>query len=315
MNPLISVIVPIYKVERYLVRCLDSIVNQTYRNLEIILVEDGSPDNCGAICDDYARLDERIRVIHQENRGLSAARNAGLDLMSGEYLMFVDSDDWISLDAVQVLYDRMMADGSDMVLGRYIKTFGGDGEEVISPQWMEDGCYSPSQLVMGMGERRYVPVSAWGKLYRYAYYEELRFPKLTHAEDLAIFPDILDRCTRISISEKVIYFYYQRSDSLMHAMNEEQRLDCLKATLKMVVYLKEKGYLSAQMGWFANAVYCAFECKDKHAAVSLMEGCFNQQEIRQQLTRQSWKVNLKWVALNHPCLSCCVQIAKKMIPR
>ena len=173
MNPLVSVIVPIYKVERYLVRCLDSIVNQTYRNLEIILVEDGSPDNCGAICDDYARLDERIRVIHQENRGLSAARNAGLDIMSGEYLMFVDSDDWISLDAVQVLYDRMMADGSDMVLGGYIKTFDGDGEEVISPQWMEDGCYSPSQLVMGMGERRYVPVSAWGKLYRYAYYKAL----------------------------------------------------------------------------------------------------------------------------------------------
>ena len=113
MNPLISVIVPIYKVERYLVRCLDSIVNQTYRNLEIILVEDGSPDNCGAICDDYARLDERIRVIHQENRGLSAARNAGLDIMSGEYLMFVDSDDRLKSNILQSLFEKAELYSSD----------------------------------------------------------------------------------------------------------------------------------------------------------------------------------------------------------
>ena len=99
-TPLISIIIPVYKVEPYLRKCLDSVVQQTYRNLEIILVDDGSPDSCGAICDEYATKDERITVIHQENKGLSAARNAGLDIATGDYIQFVDSDDWIEPDAL-----------------------------------------------------------------------------------------------------------------------------------------------------------------------------------------------------------------------
>ena len=97
----ISVIVPIYKVEKYLARCVDSIINQTYKNLEIILVDDGSPDGCGAMCDEYAKKDERIKVIHKENGGLSSARNAGLDIATGDYIAFVDSDDRLSSDAYE----------------------------------------------------------------------------------------------------------------------------------------------------------------------------------------------------------------------
>ena len=106
-QPLISVIVPVYKVEKYLHRCVDSILNQTYRNLEIILVDDGSPDNCGAICDEYAAKDNRIRVIHQENTGVSAARNAGLEACTGEYVAFVDSDDYVDCALFSACYTQI----------------------------------------------------------------------------------------------------------------------------------------------------------------------------------------------------------------
>lgn len=104
LQPLISVIVPCYNVEEYLPKCIESILNQTYRNLEILLVDDGSPDNCGRICDEYAAKDSRIRIIHKKNGGLSDARNAALDVMTGEYVTFIDSDDYVSDDYVEYLY-------------------------------------------------------------------------------------------------------------------------------------------------------------------------------------------------------------------
>ena len=121
-NPLVSIIVPIYKVEPYLRRCLDSIVNQTYTNLEIILVDDGSPDGCPQICDEYAAKDKRIVVIHKENGGLSDARNAGLDICKGEYIFFIDSDDWIKTDTIEFLYKITQDKKSDIVIGDYITT-------------------------------------------------------------------------------------------------------------------------------------------------------------------------------------------------
>ena len=112
----ISVVVPVYKVEPYLRKCLDSIVNQTYRDLEIILIDDGSPDNCGRICDEYAERDARIRVVHQENSGLSAARNAGLKLVSGSYIGFVDSDDWIEPDMYSYLLGNALEYQADIAV-------------------------------------------------------------------------------------------------------------------------------------------------------------------------------------------------------
>ena len=115
-EPKISVIVPVYKVEPYLRKCLDSIVNQTYRNLEIILVDDGSPDNCGAICDEYAAGDGRIRVIHQENGGVSSARNAGLSAVTGEWVGWVDSDDWIEPDMYEYLLKNALEQNADIAV-------------------------------------------------------------------------------------------------------------------------------------------------------------------------------------------------------
>ena len=113
-KPLISVIVPVYKVEKYLERCVKSICAQTYQNLEIVLVDDGSPDQCGEMCDMFAKQDSRIRVVHKENGGLSDARNAGLDVMTGDYVGFVDSDDWIEPDMYQVLYERLIKEKAEI---------------------------------------------------------------------------------------------------------------------------------------------------------------------------------------------------------
>ena len=123
MNSLISVIVPIYNVEKYLDRCVESIINQTYKNLEIILVDDGSPDNCTQMCDDYAKKDSRIRVVHKENGGLSDARNAGMEVATGEYVSFIDSDDYISLDFYETLFQTMIDNDSDIVECSVVKFY------------------------------------------------------------------------------------------------------------------------------------------------------------------------------------------------
>ena len=128
---LLSVIVPVYKVEHYLHRCINSIRNQTYKNLQIILVDDGSPDNCGKICDEYAELDARIIVVHQKNRGLSGARNTGLRYAKGEYVAFVDSDDWISSDMYQTLVNLVELNDLDMARSSVVETDGDRWKRVL----------------------------------------------------------------------------------------------------------------------------------------------------------------------------------------
>lgn len=123
-KPKISVIVPVYNVENYLSRCVDSLLNQTLRDIEIILVDDGSPDKCPEMCDEYAKMDNRVHVIHKENGGLSSARNEGLKYIKGEYYMFVDSDDWIDTETCKVCYEEIIASESDCLMFSYTKEFG-----------------------------------------------------------------------------------------------------------------------------------------------------------------------------------------------
>ena len=124
----ISIIVPVYKVEDYLERCIDSIVNQTYKNLEILLVDDGSPDNCGKICDEYAAKDDRIIVIHKQNEGVARARNSALDVVTGDYISFIDSDDWVAEDAYEYYLDNIKKYKADCVVGRCQMVFDRNGE-------------------------------------------------------------------------------------------------------------------------------------------------------------------------------------------
>ena len=123
MNKLISIIIPVYKVEEYLEKCVDSVIKQTYDNLEIILVDDGSPDNCGKICDQYSKKDKRVKVIHKENGGLSDARNAGIDISRGEYISFIDSDDYVEIDYIETLYNSIIKSKISIILSHIERGF------------------------------------------------------------------------------------------------------------------------------------------------------------------------------------------------
>lgn len=288
MEPLVSVIVPIYKVEEYLSRCLDSIVEQTYRNLEIILVDDGSPDNCGAICDRYAAQDSRIRVIHKENGGLSSARNAGLDIMTGDYVMFVDSDDWLSLDAVQVLYDRLAGDGSDMAIGQMVKMFEDGHAEDAYCAWMQDMILSGEQALSMLGTTQDIPCCAWGKLYDRRIFDELRFTHVCCAEDVLIFPHVLDVCQKISLIEQTIYFYYQRSTSIIHTVKDPQRLDNILALWHVASFFAERGMWKNASVYYRSGMLKTVGMKDVAPVRKLRRELFTGAE-RNHLMKQYWK--------------------------
>lgn len=213
-DSLITVIVPVYNVEQYLKRCVDSILIQTYHNLEIILVDDGSRDSCGSICDEYAQRDKRVVVIHKENGGLSDARNAAIDIAKGEYITFVDSDDYIAEDYVEYLYIMLYRNAADIAACELKKVYSDvdkldecqENIEVLS------GCAALESLLY----QRKVTPCAYCKLYKREVFGELRYPKGIYYEDLATIYKLLHRCGKYVIGRKQKYFYYQRQNSIMN---------------------------------------------------------------------------------------------------
>ena len=193
MNEKISVIVPIYKVEPYLRQCVDSILNQTYTNLEIILVDDGSPDNCGAICDEYAAKDTRVKVIHKENGGLSDARNAGLDIAVGDCYYFVDSDDYLPVRSVEEMIEMLRKQDADMVIGGFERFSDKTGEVFFSTESEGLVTYVYTQEEAFRDFYR-DGCQAWAVLYRRHVHQNIRFPKGEINEDEAIIFQLLERC-------------------------------------------------------------------------------------------------------------------------
>ena len=185
--PLISIIVPIYKVEPYLRRCLDSIVNQTYTNLEIILIDDGSPDGCPQICNEYAARDDRIVVIHKENGGLSDARNAGLDICKGEYISFVDSDDWIADVFIEVMFKVLKDNKATMAISDFSRT-----SQTFSILFSHyDICHVEVLNHIEATKKlwsEYISTftTVWGVLYKASLFKHIRFPTGRIHEDLYV---------------------------------------------------------------------------------------------------------------------------------
>lgn len=219
-DPLISVIVPVYKVEKYINKCISSIINQTYQNIEIILVDDGSPDQCGRICDEWAEKDDRIRVIHQENKGLSAARNKGIEAAGGEYLAFVDSDDYIEVEMLEQLYYEAQKASALLAICNYIYEFENDlkSREHCSDQSYqisEDCVLSGQQLMEYMNDGKFAfGVVSWNKLYKRELFHTVRFPVRKKHEDEYVFHLIISQCDRIACSAYVGYHYLQRGNSI-----------------------------------------------------------------------------------------------------
>ena len=238
---LVSVIVPVYKVENYLERCVDSILAQTYKELEIILVDDGSPDRCGEICEQYASRDARIRVIHKANGGLSDARNVGVKHASGEYLLFVDSDDSVAPDLVEKTEAEAERTGCDLVLFDYIRLEDDGTREVCHaglPEHVEMTLEKYPQILINSA------LSAWSKLYRREFYikAEHDFPKGRLYEDLGTIPKLYLDAESIVYIKEAFYYYTIRKGSIMSGTRAEKNYTDRTAMLRTTLdYYRQKG--------------------------------------------------------------------------
>lgn len=237
--PLISVIIPVYNVEKYLDRCLESVVNQTYKNLEIILVDDGSTDSSGIKCDEYAVNDNRIKVLHKSNGGLSDARNAGTAICKGEYITYVDSDDWINLNLVEHLYNNLTNADADISIGLFQKAY--DGVDV-KPCQDEIGIYeySGKEAVRQLYVFASFSVHACGKLYKRSIFDEICYPKGKIYEDEFTTYKVLWAANKVVITDEKLYFYYIRNNSLSHERFNENQLDKLTAYDEVLCYFENK---------------------------------------------------------------------------
>ena len=239
MSKKISVIVPVYKVENYLNECIKSIVNQTYTNLEVILVDDGSPDNCPQICDAWALKDDRIKVLHKSNGGLSDARNAGMRIASGDYFAFLDSDDWIDNKFYEILMDEANKSGSDIVSGGYtvISTRNADNISLgVTKHIIMNNVEAMSALI----DDNEIKQVVWNKIYRRQVVEGLFFEVGKYHEDEFWSYKAIGNSKKMSYIDYNGYFYYQRPDSIMGIGFSEKRLDALEARAKRQEYLKDR---------------------------------------------------------------------------
>ncbi len=238
-KPLISVILPIYNVERQLERCLDSLLSQTYGNLDIVAVDDGSPDRCGKICDKYAKKDSRVRVIHRENGGVSAARNSGVAAALGEYIAFVDPDDYVERDFIEFLYNLLTQNDADIsACGAVEVYFSGktapqtqdtalhvmDAHEALERMCYNDGFY----------------VTLWDKLYKRELFSGIYFTEGKLFEDTGTTYKLVDRANRIAVKCEPKYNYVLYDQSITNSRFNEKKLDYVEMADEMADFITEK---------------------------------------------------------------------------
>ena len=248
MTEKISVIVPVYNVEKYLRQCLDSILSQTYQNLEILIINDGSTDGSDAICREYLKKDERISYHIKENSGISDTRNVGLQLTSGEYVTFVDSDDWIEKNYVEELYNKLITYNADIAIANYY--LYNDAESLfyffMGEQDYYERLYTPVQLIDGLYEKKFnkslALISAWGKLYKRSLFDELLFPKGRIGEDGFFNLKAFLICERVVYLNKGLYAYRERSGSLSRTWTDDWMSALVYAMEERLALLASRGY-------------------------------------------------------------------------
>lgn len=301
---LISVIVPIYNMEDYITVCVDSLLHQTYPELEIILVDDGSKDRSGAICDSYAKADERVRVIHKENGGLSDARNAGMRIARGAYLGFVDSDDWADPNLFSRLYDALIQKRCQIAVCG--KKYACNDGHLFHPCTNDTACrnYNDGALyvmdeqeaLLALARERQFQSHAWGKLFCRSVWEGIFFPKGKYYEDIYIMHRVFSNASRIAFLDQPLYYYRRREDSIVRMKNMDGVMDCLEALAERYHFFEEKPQYQAAVSesiyrklyegikWLKtlhldrktarayrrrlNGYYARY-CKENYAAVSL----------------------------------------------
>lgn len=281
MNSLVSVIIPVYNVEQYIDRCLETIVSQTYTNLEIILVDDGSMDSCPQKCDEWAKKDNRIKVTHKKNAGVGCARNTGLDIALGDYITFVDPDDYLSIDAIETMIKRITDDQSDLVIAQFMKVYSDSPPRLSAYTWMHDTVISKDEAMGMIGSKKQpIPVYLWSKLYRKQVFSGIRFNSLNCGEDVYILPHVIDQCKKISLTDDVVYFYFQRDTSIVHSKTKSQVLDSMSASLHVARFLLEHDFVEGACRFYYSVVIQSFQIKGDKDAERLVKDAFDSKERR-----------------------------------
>ncbi len=234
-QPLISIIVPVFNVEAFVERCMISLISQSYENIEIIMVDDGSTDRSGKICDKYQQKDPRVKVIHKSNGGLSDARNAGIEQASGKYLSFVDADDWVAKDYIAEMYQIMNQTGGDIVCCRFRRTLK---DEMIRNK-MHGICkvYFREEAIKRLLYQN-ISTSANGKLYKTDLWSDIKFPVGKLYEDVETIYFIFNQCEKVACTYKILYFYYLRDDSIVNRKFSVKKLDYVENCKRLLESVK-----------------------------------------------------------------------------
>lgn len=288
MENKISIIVPVYNVEQYLNRCIKSILNQTFKDFELILVNDGSTDASGDICNYYATQDERVKVIHQNNGGLSSARNAGLNMAVGEYIGFVDSDDYINRRMYEILYNNIINFTAELAICDFIPVQENDCNKLPTSICNKVSEYnnisSLEQLYEDNGARFIV---SWNKLYKKDLFDNLRFIEGKIHEDEFIIHKLLYRCNKIVFTKAALYYYVQRETSIMNTRKGVKRLDAIYA-------------LEDRMNFLSNIPekHLFQQTIDKYIRVLLIEYNLSSENQVYKLLSKSVRNHLRWILQN-----------------
>ena len=244
-QPLLSVIIPVYNVEKYLRQCVDSVINQTYKNLEIILVDDGSPDNCGKICDEYAEKDKRVKVIHQLNKGLSGARNTGTEQASGEYIAFVDSDDWLDVHMYEDLFGVLNKYNLDMVRCAAFES-DGNNKKVIAPKKEYANKLFTDKEILERYFDEFLCKIVWNTIYDIKIVNDIISPEGCQSEDNYVSGMYLYRSKRMMIIDTPLYYYRKNPESITNSGNKRAMDICL-CTYQLICDLLATGFSDVGM--------------------------------------------------------------------
>ena len=299
----ISVIIPVYKVEKYLSQCVESVIKQSYKNLEIILVDDGSPDNCPKMCDEWAKKDSRIKVIHKQNGGLSDARNAGIDVATGDYLSFVDSDDSLNIGCFEKMVRWAQGLDADVVIGGIELVYENatvkkknnalqkSSAQVFRGEQVKNLIYSMSIPFL---------MTAWAKLYKKELFNSLKFPVGKLHEDEFVYYKVLASSQVVAIIPDTVYYYLQRSTSIMHTKTEKNGLDILEAYKQKFDFIKDKYPEDEQINLdlYLMELRCVYPGYIKSKNIASMidkEFCLNYKSLKKKGIKNFLFKNLRWV--------------------
>ena len=270
MTPKISIVVPVYKVEKYIERCLKSILNQTFKEFELILVDDGSPDNCGKICDKYAEKDSRIKVIHKHNEGLSSVRNAGIEASIAKYIAFVDSDDYIDKNMYEILYNNIIKYDSDISICNFKYIYNNDAKikENNNKEYEDLLVLNNIEGLGSLYENNSLQfVVAWNKLYKKDLFSNLRYKHGKIHEDEFIIHKLLYRSNRIVYTSLELYYYLQRQGSIIQSKFSLKNLDIVYAFKERMEFFRSKKlkYLEykAQQAYISEFFKNYYKVKDE----------------------------------------------------